>query len=63
MATPQHHTSHQKKNSRRAHQALKPTSLVVCPNCGSMIKPHIVCPKCGYYDGKKEVEIKVKEEK
>ena len=29
MATPQHHTSHQKKNSRRAHQALKAKNKTV----------------------------------
>jgi len=63
MATPMHHTSKQKKNSRRSHDALKAKSLVVCPNCGKEIQPHKVCPHCGYYDGKKVKEIKVKEEK
>ena len=57
-----HKTSKTSKRLRRSHMALKATGLVECPNCGAQIQPHRVCPNCGYYDGKKVKEIKVKEE-
>ena len=41
---------------RRAHNALEAKGVVTCPNCGEKIKPHRVCPKCGYY--KKEEVVK-----
>ena len=33
-----------------------------CPNCGELKRPHNVCPKCGYYDGKEVVAQKAKDE-
>ena len=36
--------------------ALKPNSTTVCKECGAVIKPHRVCPKCGSYKGAKVVE-------
>lgn len=36
--------------------------MMVCPNCGEMKLAHVVCKKCGYYDGRLVKEIKVKEE-
>jgi large subunit ribosomal protein L32 len=35
--------------------------LVACSNCGAMRRPHTICPKCGFYDGKEVVEKKKKE--
>jgi large subunit ribosomal protein L32 len=29
-----------------------------CPRCSSPKLPHRVCPTCGYYRGKKLVEVK-----
>ncbi|MGI6377636.1 50S ribosomal protein L32 [bacterium] len=63
MAVPTHKTSKTRKALRRSHMSLTAATLVTCPNCGKEIKPHRVCPNCGYYDGKKVKEIKVKEEK
>lgn len=60
MAVPVHKTSKTAKALRRSHMALAATNLITCPNCGAKIKSHRVCPKCGYYDGKKVQEIKVK---
>jgi large subunit ribosomal protein L32 len=52
MAVPQRRTSKTRKRLRRTHFKLSVTGLVTCPNCGTMIKSHHVCPKCGFYDGK-----------
>ena len=56
MAVPFRKVSKARKRMRRAHNALEPKTVTVCPNCGETIKPHRVCKKCGYY--KKEEIIK-----
>ena len=35
---------------------LKLVGTTKCPNCGEAIRPHRVCPKCGFYKGKEEVK-------
>lgn len=55
MAVPKRKTTRSKRNKRRSHHAMKPAGLVKCSNCGSMVKPHIMCPDCGHY-GKKQVK-------
>lgn len=49
--------------SRRAHFHLRPVTLVQCPQCHARMVPHRVCPTCGYYGGRKVIELKVPEEK
>jgi len=63
MAVPARRTGVTRKHIRRQHNALKATNTVTCPNCGAEIRPHHVCPHCGYYNGKKVMEVKAKEEK
>ena len=58
MAVPQRRISKTRKRMRRTHFKLSVEGLVTCPNCGEMIKPHRVCPKCGYYKGKNVVSEK-----
>ena len=53
MAVPQRRISKTAKRKRRTHQKLVAPNLISCSNCGEKIKSHIVCPSCGYYDGKK----------
>ena len=53
MAVPARRTSKTVKRKRRSHERLTMPNLSACSNCGEMIKSHIVCPNCGYYDGKK----------
>ena len=59
---PQRRTSKTRKRQRRSHFKLETPGMMVCPNCGEMKLSHIVCKKCGYYDGKLVKEIKVKED-
>ena len=56
MAVPFRRTSKTTKRMRRTHFKLHATGLTTCSNCGATIKPHTVCPKCGYYDGKQVVK-------
>ena len=62
MATPKQKTSKSRRNMRRAHDALTANSYHECPNCSELKRPHNVCPKCGYYDGKEVVAQKKSDE-
>jgi large subunit ribosomal protein L32 len=44
-----------RRNRRRSHDALTAPITVACSNCGEMRLSHVVCPNCGYYDGKEVV--------
>lgn len=55
MATPKKRMSRSKTGMRRAHDALVPTTVIACKNCSATVKPHHVCPSCGYYKGKEVV--------
>ena len=57
MAVPRKKVSKSKRDSRRAHDALKPSAYVECPNCGELKRPHHVCASCGYYDGREVVSV------
>jgi large subunit ribosomal protein L32 len=52
MPNPKRRHSKSRSRKRRAHDALKPTNLTACPNCGSMRLPHRVCASCGFYAGR-----------
>ena len=52
MAVPKRKTSPSRRNMRRSHHALTPTTHNECPNCGEQKRPHHVCGKCGHYDGR-----------
>ncbi|MBQ9416105.1 MAG: 50S ribosomal protein L32 [Clostridia bacterium] len=66
MAVPKRKTSKSRRDKRRSNNSkLSSPALVRCsnPECDEMIRPHHVCRKCGFYDGKKILDIKVKEKK
>ena len=52
MAVPRNRISNSRKNTRRAHDAKKPSNIVRCSDCDSPRLPHRVCPECGRYGGK-----------
>ncbi len=59
---PQRRISKTRKRQRRSHFKIEMPGMMVCPNCGEMKLSHVVCKKCGFYDGKLVREIKVKED-
>ena len=61
MAVPFRRTSKTKKRMRHTHLKKEVGAITLCPNCKTPIRPHRMCPKCGYYKGK-EVVGEVKEE-
>jgi len=49
-----------RRDKRRSQNwKLEVKSLSACGQCGSLRLPHIVCPSCGFYNGKIEVAQKV----
>ena len=59
MAVPKSKITRSKRGMRRSHDALKRIQLVRCSNCSSAIKPHHICPSCGFYRGKQMVPGKL----
>ncbi len=64
MAVPKKKTSKRKSKTRRAaNMKVKPIMLTKCPKCGEPKKAHVVCSFCGYYKGKKVLDIESKLDK
>lgn len=61
MAVPKCKVSKARRDSRRSNNTkLTAVGLVRCsnPECSEMVKPHHVCKKCGFYDGKQVLNVK-----
>lgn len=52
MAVPKRKHSNSRSGKRRSHDRLKPRQLAFCPQCSTAVPTHVVCPKCGYYQGR-----------
>jgi len=59
MAVPKRKTSKSRQGKRRSHIHLKKPHYITCPNCGEPILPNRVCPHCGYYKGRKVLDLEV----
>lgn len=57
MPNPKRKHSHSRQGKRRAHDFLVGTLLEDCPQCHEKKLPHHVCPKCGYYKGRRVIEV------
>ncbi len=57
MAIPKRHQSHQRTRTRRAHDALAVPATSICPKCREPKMPHRACAKCGFYKGKRVIEV------
>ncbi|MGE0355267.1 MAG: 50S ribosomal protein L32 [Gemmatimonadales bacterium] len=57
MAVPKRRTSKARKRSRRSHHTAAGIPFQPCPRCESPKLPHRVCDTCGYYRGKKLIEV------
>ncbi len=58
MPHPKRRHSRSRRNMRRAHDGLPIPGMSVCTECQNLIRPHVVCPHCGHYKGRKVVEVK-----
>ena len=58
MAVPKKRTSKRRKGMRRSHHAIAFTASVTeCPVCGSLKLSHHLCEDCGYYRGRKIIDV------
>ncbi len=62
MVVRMRHTKSHTKN-RRSHHALEDTNFAKCDNCGALKRRHSVCAACGFYRGKKVLDLVKKAEK
>ena len=63
MALPKRRHSKTRRDKKRTHKKLKEPTLSKCPQCGRPKLSHRVCLNCGYYNGKKVLEVSTKEKK
>ena len=50
-----------KKRMRRTHLKKEVGALTKCPSCGSTLRPHRACTKCGKYNGKEVLNVEKEE--
>ncbi len=63
MPNPQRKHTRSRRDSRRSQcWKLPPLASSICsnPKCGKKVRPHTVCPECGFYKGKLIIARKVK---
>ena len=60
MAAPKQRHTKSRRNKRRSHHSLKEQSFCLCPKCKTPILPHRVCPNCGDYAGRTEIDVLAK---
>jgi large subunit ribosomal protein L32 len=58
MPNPKRRHSHSRQGKRRAHDFLTAKALDDCPQCHEKRLPHHACPKCGFYKGRRVIEVK-----
>lgn len=56
MAVPKRKHSNSRTGKRRSHDNIKPRELANCPRCSIALPTHVVCPNCGYYQGRVVVD-------
>ena len=58
MPNPKRRHSHARQGKRRAHHFLTAPLVDECPKCHEKKLPHNVCPKCGFYKGRRVIRVK-----
>jgi large subunit ribosomal protein L32 len=56
MAEPKKKSTASSRGMRRAKNLYTGFKLTKCKKCQSFVKPHYVCPVCGYYNNQKIIE-------
>ena len=58
MPGPKSRVTASRRGMRRSHHFAVPKTVIKCSQCMSIVKPHHVCPFCGYYKGREVVVAK-----
>jgi len=48
------------RDNRRSHHALDAARLSKCQNCGTLHRSHAICMECGWYNGRKVLDLAAK---
>ncbi|ACK42221.1 MULTISPECIES: 50S ribosomal protein L32 [Dictyoglomus] len=62
MGLPKKKLSTTRRDRRWVRYKLSGVALVECPHCHKKIRPHRVCPFCGYYEGREVIAVKSEKE-
>ncbi len=62
MAEPKKRTNKSKRGMRRMAIKAKSPSITYCSNCDEAVKNHQICDNCGFYGGKKVIDLDDKKE-
>ena len=54
---PKRKRSKSRQGTNSAHRQITLPTLTECQHCHAPVKPHMVCPSCGYYRGRDVLEI------
>jgi large subunit ribosomal protein L32 len=57
MGVPKRRMSKMRLRTRKASHRPTAPGLSKCAQCGAQVKPHRVCPACGYYKGRQMVTV------
>ncbi len=58
MAVPKRKKSRSRTRHRRSNWlALRKPTMSTCAQCSSPLRPHTVCGVCGYYRGRRVLEV------
>ena len=57
MGLPSQKRTNTSKRQRASHFALTKKTTTKCEKCKADILPHKACPKCGFYKGRKAVDV------
>ncbi|HEV3393112.1 MAG TPA: 50S ribosomal protein L32 [Chthoniobacterales bacterium] len=60
MGVPKRKTSKMRLRSRKAANRWHAPQFAKCPQCGSTVRGHSVCPSCGYYKGRQILTVEGK---
>ena len=57
MPVPKRKTPRAKTRHRRAHWKSAAPTYSACPQCRQAKAPHLVCRNCGYYAGRRAIDV------
>lgn len=57
MPNPKRRWSKTRTRKRRTHYKAELPTAMACPNCGTPVLYHRVCPACGFYKGRQVMEV------
>jgi large subunit ribosomal protein L32 len=63
VALPKKRHSKSRVKKSRQFWRLELPPLIPCPNCKTLKLSHHICPNCGYYKGRRIIEVKEKKKR